>query len=126
MNGSKQQTNEAGSEQKGGLHGLHAYQVALSFYRGCLAATRTIARSHASRQLLKAAESVVLNVAEAHPTFGADRARRFRIASDEASECGAALDLLELRGDLAGASLESLRRLLDRERAMLWRLGRKN
>jgi len=74
--------------------------------------------------LLRAAESVVLNVAEAHPTTGADRARRFRIAGNEASECGAALDLLEIRGDLRAATLSRLRGLLDRERAMLYRLSR--
>jgi len=103
---------------------LHAYQVALAFYRQCLGVTRSLSRSHASRQLLKAAESVALNIAEAYPTMGADRARRFRIAADEASECGAALDLLEIRGELADPLLASLRSLLDRERAMLWRLGR--
>ena len=112
------------SSPQAGLRGLHAYQVALSFYRQCLAVTSQVPRSHCGRQQIKAAESVVLNVAEAYPTLGADRARRFRIAGDEASECGAALDLLELRGDLHGAKLEALRSLLDRERAMLWRLGR--
>ncbi len=64
-------------------------------------------RSHPSRQLLKAAEAVVLNIAEAYPTFGADRARRFRIAGDEASERGAALDLLQIRGDLGGSTLDA-------------------
>ena len=63
-------------------------------------------------------------VAEACPTFGADRAGRFRLAGDEASERGAALELLEIRGDLSGPILDQLRALNDRERAMLWRLGR--
>ena len=106
-----------------GLVGLDAYQVALAFYRQLRAATRG-RRGHVIDQIQRAAESVVLNVAEAHPTTGADRARRFRIAANEASECGAALDLLEIRGDLAGATLASLRQLLDRERAMLYRLSR--
>lgn len=107
-----------------GLAGLHAYQVSLAFYRGVLAATRHKLRGHVVEQLTRAAESVVLNVAEAHPTVGADRARRFRVAANEASECGAALDLLELRGDLHASTLTELRTLLDRERAMLWRLSR--
>ena len=106
-----------------GLAGLDAYQVALAFYRQVRAATRG-RRGHVIDQIHRAAESVVLNVAEAHPTTGADRARRFRIAANEASECGAALDLLEIRGDFAGARLASLRQLLDRERAMLYRLSR--
>ena len=110
---------------RAGLGGLHAYQVALAFYQRCLELSRRLPRSHPSRQLVKAAESTALIIAEAYPTFGPDRARRFRIAGDEASECGAALDLLEIRGDLSGSVLQELRSLNDRERAMLWRLGRK-
>jgi four helix bundle protein len=107
-----------------GLYGLDAYRVALEFYRKVLAATRG-AKGHAVEQLTDSAESAVLNVAEAHPAIGADRARRFRIAADEASECWGALDLLEIRGTLAGPVLDDLRATLDRECAMLWRLSRK-
>ena len=109
--------------RKVGLAGLDAYQVALAFYREVRTATRG-RRGHVVNQIERAAESVVLNVAEAHPTTGRDRARRFRIAANEASECGAALDLLEIRGELAATALGSLRQLLDRERAMLHRLSR--
>jgi len=42
----------------------------------------------------------------------------------EAAECHAGLDLLEIRGELKGPPLSELRALLDRIRAMLWRLGR--
>jgi len=124
MTASKPTPTPLASSPQAGLKGLHAYQVALALYAHCLAVTRKLSRSHPSRQLVKAAESVVLNIAEAYPTFGPDRARRFRIAADEASECGAALDLLELRRDLDAHTLEALRSLLDRERAMLWRHGR--
>src|SRR4051794_36179561 len=82
-----------------GLTAFDAYRVALDFYRELLGATSRL-RGHVVDQGRRAAESVVLNVAEAHPTFGADQKRRFRIACNEASECGAALDLLEARGDL--------------------------
>ena len=112
------------SEPVAGLRGLDAYQVALGFYRAIVGALPRLPRGHVTEQLTRAAESVVLNVAEAHPALGADRARRFRIASDEASECGAALDLLEIRGALDAQTLAGLRALLDRERAMLWRLSR--
>jgi four helix bundle protein len=111
------------SASKVGLAGLDAYQVALVFYRELRGATRG-RRGHVVEQIHRAAESVVLNVAEAHPTIGKDRARRFRIAANEASECGAALDLLEVRGELAGPAAQALRALLDRERAMLYRLSR--
>ena len=107
-----------------GLKGLDAYQNALHFYRLVVSALAHLPRGHVQDQLTRAAESVVLNVAEAHPALGADRARRFRIASDEASECGAALDLLEIRGLLKAPVLGTLRDVLDRERAMLWRLSR--
>ena len=106
-----------------GLAGFDAYQVALTFYKELRAATLG-RRGHVVEQGKRAAESVCLNVAEAHPTTGADRARRFRIAVDEAYECGAALDLLEVRGELRQATLARLRALLDRERAMLFKLSR--
>jgi four helix bundle protein len=112
------------SSKLAGLAGLDAYQNALVFYRLLVAAVRRLGKGHVVDQVLRAAESVALNVAEAHPAVGADRARRFRQASDEASECGAALDLLEIRGALDAATLAELRLVLDRERAMLWRLSR--
>jgi four helix bundle protein len=112
------------TSSKTGLQGLDAYRVAVEFYRLVRAWTRG-RRGHVVEQLGRAAESVVLNVAEAYPAVGADRARRFRIAGNEAAECYAGLDLLEIRGELGGAALGELRALLDRERAMLWRLGRR-
>ena len=109
---------------RAGLAGLDAYQVGLEYYRALLGALHGKANSHVAVQAIRAAESICLNVAEAHPATGADRARRFRIAADEASESGAALDLLEIRGVLDAARCRPLRELLDRERAMLWRLSR--
>src|SRR5688572_16047139 len=113
--------SEPPTRPKTGLAGFDAYVVALQFYKGVRRALRG-KRGHVAQQLSDAAESVVLNVAEAYPTVGADRARRFRIAENEASECAAALDILEIRGDLTPDTLLALRDLLDRERAMLWRL----
>jgi four helix bundle protein len=107
-----------------GLPGLHAYQVALAFYRRVLELLPGWGRGHVQDQLRRASESTVLNIAEAYPALGADRARRFRTAGDEASECGAALDLLEANGVARQSELTELRGLLDRLRAMLWRLGR--
>ena len=114
---------EKPAPMRSGLWGLDAYRVGIEFYRRLRRALRT-RRGHVVDQVMRAAESVVLNVAEAHPTEGADRRRRFRIAANEASECGAALDVLEIRGELSVQTLTELRSLLDRERAMLWRLSR--
>ena len=108
---------------KTGLAGFDAYVVALQFYREVRKALRG-QKGHVAQQLFDSAESIVLNIAEAYPTVGADRARRFRIAENEACECAGALDLLEVRGDLSAATLTLLRELLDRECAMLWRLSR--
>src|SRR5436305_10416795 len=108
-----------------GLAKLDVYTVSLDFYRSVIAAMPKLPRGHVTDQLRRAAESVVLNVAEAYPAIGADRARRFRIAGNEAAECHAALDLMDIRRELGGAVLAKLRALLDRERAMLWRLGRR-
>ena len=106
-----------------GIQGLDAYRVAVEFYRLLRHSTRS-RRGHVIDQSYRAAESVILNIAEAYPMPGADRARRFRIAGAEAAECHAGLDLLEIRGELKGPALSELRALLDRTRAMLWRLGR--
>ena len=57
---------------KSGLAGLDAYRVALEFYQQVRGATRG-RRGHVVEQLCRAAESVVLNVAEAYPAVGADR-----------------------------------------------------
>ncbi len=108
---------------RAGIEGLDVYRVAVQFYRLLRQATRG-RRGHAIDQSYRAAESVVLNIAEAYPMAGADRARRFRIAGGEAAECHAGLDLIEIRGELRGAALMELRELLDRTRAMLWRLSR--
>jgi four helix bundle protein len=115
---------ESSAPSRSGLESLDAYRVAVEFYRLLRQSTRG-RRGHVVEQLWRAAESVVLNVAEAYPAIGADRARRFRIAGNEAAECHAGLDLMEIRGELGAAVLAKLRALLDRERAMLWRLGRR-
>ena len=109
------------STPKAGIQGFDAYRVAVEFYRLLRQSTRG-RRGHAIDQSYRAAESVILNIAEAYPMPGSDRARRFRIAGAEAAECHAGLDLLEIRGELRGPALSELRALLDRTRAMLWRL----
>ena len=107
-----------------GLAGFHAYTVGLEFYRLVFQATKGKVQQERIDQLVRAAESVVRNLGEGHPTVGADRARRFRIAANEACECAASLDILEIRGDISAAALAEMRVLLDRIRAMLWRLSR--
>ena len=109
---------------KAGLEGFDAYRVAREFFRLVVQTTANLPRSRGLHQLLDAAESVMRNVGEAHAVLGADRARRARVAAAEASECWAALDALAIRGSLDEPLLTELRALLDRELAMLWRIGR--
>jgi four helix bundle protein len=111
------------AKPKAGIEGLDVYRVAVEFYRLLRNSTRG-KRGHAIDQSYRAAESVILNIAEAYPISGPDRARRFRIAGGEAAECHAGLDLLEIHSELRGPALSDLRALLDRVRAMLWRLSR--
>ncbi len=109
---------------KAGLEGFDAYRVARDFFRLVLQATAQLPRSRGLQQLLDAAEAVMRNVGEAHAVLGADRARRARVAAAEAGECWAALDALDIRGALGQPVLAQLRGLLDREVAVLLRLGR--
>jgi four helix bundle protein len=99
-------------------------RLALDFYRQVFAACRDVSRSnHTIDQLLRAAESTVLNIGEANPATGADRVRRFRIASDEATEAGSALDLIEINGLLPGQTVVELMALSNRVQRCLWPLA---
>jgi len=74
-------------------------------------------------QLRRAAQSVVLNIAEANRRGGRDRRNRFRIALGSAAEVASCIDVavaLAYVGELDHA--ESLA-LVDRVRAMTYRLA---
>ena len=73
-------------------------------------------------QVRKAASSIALNVSEGRRREGRDRLHFFRIASGSAAEVGTGLDVAVGWGWLADAELAQARSLLDRVRAMAWRL----
>lgn len=104
---------------KTGLEGLDAFQVALQFAEEVHALGL---RGSIRDQLTRASESVVLNIAEAHPATGADRARGFTIARKEASECRGALAILRVRKQIKPETFDRLWNLVDRISAMLFRL----
>ncbi|MCA9668616.1 MAG: four helix bundle protein [Myxococcales bacterium] len=110
-------------ENRYGLYALDIYRVSLDFYRELLGVIERVGNDHVTRQGKRAAESVLLNIGEAHPARGADRARRFQVAFSEASECTVVIDILELRGDVAAEQLARLRELNRRQGAMLRRLS---
>ena len=50
-----------------GLYGLDVYRVSLDFYRELLGVIERVGNDHVTRQGKRAAESVLLNIGEAHP-----------------------------------------------------------
>ena len=73
-----------------------------------------------ARQMRKAASSIPLNVAEGRQRAGKDRPHHYRVAAGSAAELAAQLQVALDWGYIADAS--ELLALLDRQRAMLWRL----
>ena len=105
--------------KKFGLLGLDVFNVAVELgdliYRLGL-------RGSMRDQLVRASESVVLNISEAHPASGADRARRFQNALNELSEMRGAVTILKLRRTITAAKFDELWNLIERVGAMLYRL----
>jgi len=75
-------------------------------------------------QARRAATSVALNIAEANRRTGRDRRNRFRTSLGSAAEVGAALDVAVAYGYLDESAVTTARELLDRVRAMTYRLSR--
>jgi four helix bundle protein len=79
---------------------LDVYQRALEFLVLATEVTESLPRGHAERadQLVRAAESVVRNIAEGAGRWSeANSAKHYKIARGEAMECAASLDVLRLR-----------------------------
>jgi len=100
---------------------LDVYRVAVELDEVVVTIARAAGRGHGwlSDQALRAAGSVVLNIAESSGRRGADRARFGRIAHGSALELDAALTLLAHRGACAPASRQRARELTARVVAML-------
>lgn len=74
-------------------------------------------------QLIRAAESIVRNIAEGAGRWSnADSANRYKIARGEAMECAASLDVLRLRKLIAEARNERGTRLLESVVSMLTKM----
>jgi four helix bundle protein len=103
-----------------GLEGLDVYRVALEFAEQVYALGL---KGSIRDQLTRASESVVLNIAEAHPARGNERARKFQIALNEISECRGGIAILRVRRQIRREVYDELSKLIDRIAAMLWRLS---
>jgi four helix bundle protein len=104
-----------------------AFEVGIEMVKALREPIDAIRRSDASLadQALRAAQSVVLNVAEGQRRIGRDRVRFFAIAAGSAAELHAALRLADALGIVSATSIEAAGALLDREKAMLYRLVHK-
>lgn len=104
---------------------LDVYRAALEYvaYVHRLAKRLTGHHRHARDQLLRAAQSIVLNIAEGNGKTGeADRRRYFDIACGSALECAATQDVLEVGGALTAEENQEPKQLLHRIASMLYKM----
>ena len=104
---------------------LDVYQRAIEFLALVYDLVGELPRGNAERadQLIRAAESVVRNIAEGAGRWSqADCANRYKIARGEAMECAASLDVMRLRKLIADAHYERGLRLLEGVVAMLTKM----
>jgi four helix bundle protein len=76
-------------------------------------------------QLRRAAQSITLNLQEASRRSGKDRRYRFRISLGSAAEVGACLEVAAALGYVGEQAVAPARELVDRVRAMTYRLANK-
>lgn len=104
---------------------LDVYQRAIEFLALANDIVDQLPKGHAGRadQLVRAAESVVRNIAEGAGRWSeADSAKHYKIARGEAMECAACLDVLKLRKLVTEQSYDCGIRLLEGVVAMLTKM----
>jgi four helix bundle protein len=104
---------------------LDVYQRAIEFLALVYEIVEQLPKGHADRadQLVRAAESVVRNIAEGAGRWsGADSAKHYKISRGEAMECAACLDVLKLKRLVAAASYDQGIRLLEAVVSMLTKM----
>jgi len=104
---------------------LHVYQRAIEFLGLVYDVVDQLPKGHAERsdQLVRAAESVVRNIAEGAGRWSeADSAKHYKIARGEAMECAASLDVLKLKRLVTSQDYERGISLLEGVVAMLTKM----
>lgn len=106
---------------------LDVYQISLEYvgwsFRYC---EELKGHRNAKDQLLRASQSIPLNIAEGNgKATDGDRRRYFEIARGSALECGAIQDVLQVCGALTTEENEKMKNYLDRIVAMLTKLGQR-
>ena len=106
------------------LSKFDAYQVSLDLVRALRAVVGRVERRDRSlgSQIRRAANSVVLNLAEGNHKLGKGKRKFFCDAAGSAAEVHAALQVAEVWGYLTREALQPTLELLDRVKAMLYRL----
>ena len=104
-----------------------AYDRSLDLLRALAPVTERIRARDAglADQLKRAAQSVLLNIAEANRRRGKDRADRFRCALGEAAEVSAAVEAALVADYVEVIAVVELLALADRVRAMAFQLAKK-
>ncbi len=103
-----------------------AYERALDLLRQLVPVLARLAvlDDNLASQCRRAAQSVALNVAEANRRTLRDRRNRFRIALGSAAEVASCLDVAVALQYLAAGEVAEALALVDRVRAMTYRLSR--
>jgi four helix bundle protein len=102
---------------------LDVYHLALEFRRSLAPLAKVRGIAPLREQLFRAADSVVLNIAEgAGRNSRSDKQRHYEIAKGSASESAAALDLLHSGGFLDDSAYQERREIVIRIVQMLSRL----
>ena len=108
---------------------LDVYRLSLEYVRWVYSRIDGMSgiHRHARDQLLRASQSIPLNVAEGNGKFTApDRGRYFGIARGSALECAAIQDVLLIAGVLSQAEYDEAEALLVRIVSMLTKLGQRS
>jgi four helix bundle protein len=104
---------------------LDVYRRAIELLTLVYDVVETLPKGNAERaeQLVRAAESVVRNIAEGSGRWSqADSAKHYKIARGEAMECAASLDVMRLRKLIADPCYDRAIRLLQSVVAMLTKM----
>ncbi len=105
---------------------LDVYQAAVQFLALVYDVVDALPpRGHAERadQLVRAAESVIRNIAEGSGRWSdADRAKHYKIARGEAMECAASFDVMRLRKVVDDEAYQRAIELLERVVGMLTKM----
>ena len=102
---------------------LEAYSLALAFHRALMPLARQRGLANLRDQMLRAADSIVLNLAEGAGRLARDDKRRFyEIALGSTLECAAVLECLRNRQAIAPQTHQDCRALAVRLYQILSRL----